>query len=319
MRVTASGGRAWVGQMRPRTFTLGMARGPADPPLEASVVFLQRPRIAWWVFTLLGFLLAAAVFALVLDRAFGGVIDKTKLDARVVEQAFKDGSARPATIPVTPASVGGRLLASTSTEANPIGVGGIQVNVFSVDDPVVAEATAVTDEEGNFTVGGLKEGEYLLQFAGAGFDPVWYPGSDTAAEATPVTATTPKPGAPPPPPLAPVTIGGQPGSVAGVLTGGDPVGAVADARGAERDRRRHPRRRRHDGRVRGRDVPVGARPGAGRLHAGRRPARLGDGASTAPARSGRGSSTASRSPCDRATASSPVLCSGPTDRSAACR
>jgi hypothetical protein len=122
-------------------------------------------------------------------------------------------------IPVDPATLTGEVR-SQSTDT---GVPGIQVELFEADDPTVPLASAVTDENGVYTFGGLDDGAYKLRFTGAGFNAVWYPaGSNPAMAAEIMVAAGEEP-----PPLGGLSIGGRPGSLSGRLLGGDPVGAVA--------------------------------------------------------------------------------------------
>jgi hypothetical protein len=219
VQVTARGGRAWLGNPRARTFAVGVEATDADERVERPATFIQRPRIGRWLISLLGLLAAAAIFALVLSRAFDSVVDEASVDDRVLENALNDGSTDGAVIPVKPATVTGGVV-SQSTGA---GVPGIQAELFSADDTTVALASAVSDDNGLYTFGGLDTGTYKLRFTGAGFNPVWYEAGPTPDAATEVEVEA---GAEIPP-LNDLVIGGRPGALSGLVIADDPSGAVA--------------------------------------------------------------------------------------------
>src|SRR5690606_36869131 len=85
IRTTAAGGRAWFGQPRARTFELGVDTGEK---VATVATFIQKPRISRWLLSLLGLLLAAAVFAAVLSRTFNQVVEEASVDGRIIEQAL---------------------------------------------------------------------------------------------------------------------------------------------------------------------------------------------------------------------------------------
>ena len=97
VRVSAAGGRAWFGQPRARVFKLGVE---ADRRIEAVATFIQRPRIGRWMLSLLGLLLAAAVFAAVLSRTFNQVVDEAAVDDGIIENALSRDAAGGALVPV---------------------------------------------------------------------------------------------------------------------------------------------------------------------------------------------------------------------------
>lgn len=224
--VTAAGGRAWFGPPKPRTFLFGI---DGFDSIEGRGVFLQRPRIPRWVLSLLGLLTAAAVFGAVLFFAFQDLAENAAgVGADVVENAFEDADLGGRTVPIAPATVSGTLALPTGTS----GLAGIQAQLFTEDNPALAVASAVTQDDGSFEIGGVKEGDYLLRFSGAGFDPIWYPGSATASGASLVTAVRTVDGradlqASTAGGLQPMTIAGRPGTVKGVVADGNPVGAIA--------------------------------------------------------------------------------------------
>ncbi len=214
VRVSASGGRAWFGQPRARGFKLGVE---ADRRVEAVATFIQRPRIARWMLSLLGLLLAAAVFAAVLSRTFNTVVEKAAVDDGILENALALDAAGGAQVPVNPAGVTGTVVSSTSG----IGIAGIQADLFVADNTEVPFSTAATDGQGTFNFSGLGAGAYKLQFSGAGFDGVWYGDSATPADAAEIEAKLGEVT-----PLEPFAIGARPGSVSGTIEADDPGGAV---------------------------------------------------------------------------------------------
>lgn len=217
VQVTARGGRSWLGNPRARTFSLGVE---TDERIERPATFIQRPRIGRWLISLLGLLAAAAIFALVLSRAFDSVITEASVDDRVIEDALnKDDGSDGNVIPVNPATMTGGVV-SQSTGG---GVPGIQAELFGADDSTVALASAVTDDNGVYTFGGLNTGIYKLRFTGAGFNPVWYEAGQTPDAATEVAVEAGQ-GLPP---LNDMLIGGRPGSLTGMVIADDPTGAVA--------------------------------------------------------------------------------------------
>ncbi len=216
VQVTARGGRAWLGNPRARTYMLGVE---TDVRVERPATFIQRPRIGRWLISLLGLLAAVAIFSLVLSRAFQSVVDDASIDARVLESALDDGADDGAVIPVNPATVTGGVVAQ-STGA---GVPGIQVELFDADDTNVAQASAVTDDNGIYTFGGLNSGIYKLRFTGAGFNAVWYEAGPTPASATEVEVEVGKEL----PALNDMVIGGRPGSLMGLVIADEPSGAIA--------------------------------------------------------------------------------------------
>lgn len=215
VRVTATGGQAWFGQPRARPFELGVDTGER---VEVIATFIQRPRISRWMLSLLGLLLAAAVFAAVLSRTFNQVVEEASVDNRIIEQALSGDAAGGAVVPVNPAGITGTVVSSTSSD---VGIAGVQADLYVASDTTVPVATAATDGSGTFTFARLNDGEFLLRFGGAGFDTIWFGGSTTAADAAPITTTLGEVVE-----LDPFALGGRPGSVSGTVLGDDPVGAV---------------------------------------------------------------------------------------------
>lgn len=222
IRVTAKGGRAWFGQVRPRPFTFGVdavLSGSLTELDEAERVetvgtFLQRPRIGRWLLSLLGLLTAAAVFAAVLSRSFDRVVEEAGVSNEVIDAALANDDEAGAVVPSNPASVSGTIATATSSE----GLAGTQVEMFVADDPSTPVASAVTDDSGAFTLSNLGGGEYLMKITGVGVEPLWYPAGSVPSEGQVIDV---EPGEPLT--LEPVSVGGIPVEVSGEITADDPA------------------------------------------------------------------------------------------------
>jgi hypothetical protein len=214
VRTTVSGGRAWFGQPRARTFEIGVE---ADERVETVGTFIQKPRISRWLLSLLGLLLAATVFALVLSRTFNQVVEEASVDDRLIEQALTRDDPGGVLVPVNPAGINGSVVSASTG----VGISGVQADLFLADDTNAPIATAATDSDGAFRFARLGAGEFKLLFSGAGFDSIWFGASATAADAveieTELGADTE---------LDEFVLGARPGSVSGTVLGDDPVGAV---------------------------------------------------------------------------------------------
>lgn len=176
IQVTATGGRAWFGQAKARTFAVGV---DAEQRVETIATFIQRPRISRWLISLLGLLTAAAVFAAVLSRTFDSIIDEAKVDDAIIDDALDDGGAGGAIIPINPGGVVGSLSSATTGE----GLAGVQAQLFGADNTIDPLAAGATSADGDFSFPTLNEGEYMLRLSGAGIDTIWYPGTALAADA----------------------------------------------------------------------------------------------------------------------------------------
>lgn len=222
IRITAKGGRAWFGQLRPRTFTFGV-----DAVLTGSITeleeaeraetigtFLQRPRIGRWLLSLLGLLTAAAVFAAVLSRSFDRVVEEAGVTDEVIDAALANEDEAGAVVPNNPASVSGTIGTSTSDQ----GLGGAQVEMFVADDPSTPVASAVTDDSGAFTLSNLGAGDYLMKITGVGVEPLWYPAGSVPSEGQVIEV---EPGQPQD--LPPVAVGGIPVEVSGQIEAENPA------------------------------------------------------------------------------------------------
>lgn len=210
------GGRPWFGQPRARVLTFSVGDGE---PVEAIATFIQRPRIGRGLISLMGLVLAAAVFATVLSRAFEGVVDEASVDGDVLASALDDDSEDgAATVPLDPGAVAGKVVVATSGA----GIAGVQAELFSAGDPNVALASAATADDGSYAFGRLGAGTYRVRFTGAGFTGLWFPDATAFADGTDVEVELGQAVA-----LPDVVLGGRPGSVAGKVMADEIDGATA--------------------------------------------------------------------------------------------
>ena len=250
VRVEASGGRAWFGTPRPRTFTLGV---DAETRLEAPATFIQRPRIPRWLISMAGLLAAATVFAFVLSHAFDRVVQEASVGDDVLDEALRSGEAGGAVVPANPGTVSGRLTTNTNAAlaaaaagfrspeqvtdpdaptssgcadaaSNSLGVAAVQIELFVEDEPDEPVATAATDDRGCFTLANLGEGTYKMLMSGAGYPDVWFvddgPGTSSPADASPIEVELGQESD-----LGEVQVGGIPVTVQGQVAG-DAAGAT---------------------------------------------------------------------------------------------
>jgi len=244
VQIAASGGRAWFGMPRARTFNVGVE---AERHVETMATFIQRPRISRWMLSLLGLLCAAAVFAFVLSRTFDSVVEEAKVSDDVLNEALGTGAAGGARVPSNPSSVTGQLTSSTSSAlpnglvrsaaqtsgGGTFGIPAVQIELYTVCDddddedqcdPTIPVATAASQEDGVFFLPNLGDGEYKMFLRGSGYDDAWYTddglGAKTFADASPITV-----GVDDPVDLGELQVGAIPAVVAGSV-GGDAGGAT---------------------------------------------------------------------------------------------
>lgn len=214
-RVTSP--RPWMGAPKVRTFTFGVE---AHTRSEAIASFVQKPRFGRLLFVLLGLATAVFVFAFVLGKTFDKVVTETKTDQASLAAALDQGGTDPGGLtPVNPGILTGNVTLST-TDA---GIAGVRADLFDAGNTNVAVATAATDDTGTFAFPRLRAGSYKLRLQGAGFADVWYPAATNPGDAKKIPVIL---GANPP--LAPVQLGGLPGSVKGSVKVADPTGAIAE-------------------------------------------------------------------------------------------
>jgi hypothetical protein len=213
VQANVRGGRPWFGQPKPRVLSFSL--GPDSPPVVAT--FLQRPRIGRWMISLLGLATVAAVFAVVLSTVMDRLVEESKVDDALLNEALQSGGEAGAAVPVTPSSVSGRVVLANGT-----GVAGVQAELYSAGNGTVALASAATDPDGAYAFGRLSGGRYRLRFTGAGFAEQWYNASLTFADATDVEVPAGEAVT-----VDELEIGGRPGSVAGEVVVVDPSDATA--------------------------------------------------------------------------------------------
>lgn len=230
IRVTARGGRAWFGQMKPRTFQFGVDSelvGQSDASVEPIQVetagtFLQRPRIGQWMLSLLGLLTAALVFAYVLNNSFNNVVREASISEALLNEALNDEDDAGTVVSNNPSTLSGTLKTATGET-----LAGVQAELFPKNDTENPAATAVTDDKGSFTLSNLAAGIYKLRLNGSGLEPVWYPTGSVASEGADIpvgVGVTPDPDDPDAPgTLAPFAIGGLPVEVAGSVDAENPL------------------------------------------------------------------------------------------------
>ncbi|WP_169796296.1 carboxypeptidase-like regulatory domain-containing protein [Sanguibacter suarezii] len=207
----------------------GVVRGPADPPdptdpslpdadeapnPAATGVFIQKPVFARGLLSMLGLLLAASVFAVVISVTLSSVLARSAADR---DLALQVAQARYTTTTTGTAGLAGtvRLLA----DGEPIA--GVSVEAFDESDTSVALATTASDEQGEFSITNLPAGTYKLRLLGAGFSEVWYPAAPTDADAQVLTVSAGQR-------LTGLDalLGGMPATISGTVLGSDVAGAT---------------------------------------------------------------------------------------------
>jgi hypothetical protein len=213
--VRVVGQRPWFGMPAARILTFGVATPERS---ETVVSFVQKPRIGRGLLSLLGLIIAAAIFAGVLSRTFDTVVEQASVDPKLLDQALDKGEAGGAKVPLKPLAISGKVTSRTTQQ----GIAGVQADLYLDGSFVTPLYTAATADDGAYSFGRLAAGKYVLRFSGAGFGDLWYPDGSTVKDAKAVEL---KPGAPLA--LDDVEIGGRPGSIAGIVIIGDPKGVTA--------------------------------------------------------------------------------------------
>ncbi|MDH3755574.1 MAG: carboxypeptidase-like regulatory domain-containing protein, partial [Acidimicrobiia bacterium] len=181
-----------------------------------------RPIIGRWLLSLLGLMAAAAVFAVVLSSSFGDVVDEAKLDQALIESALAQddeeaGEAGGAGGDVVAAPAIGGTVKIRGTDA---GVSGATIELFAADNALVPVRTAATDVDGRFSIPGLADGAYRVSVQAAGFGASWYERATSFEAATDIEVAQGDPD-----PDLSIELGGEPGSISGLVVGEDPSGA----------------------------------------------------------------------------------------------
>ncbi|MEZ5262337.1 MAG: carboxypeptidase-like regulatory domain-containing protein [Acidimicrobiales bacterium] len=212
--VTAKGRRPWFGTPVARQLAVTVAGNSATQEVQGTL--LQRPRFSRGLMALMGLLVAATVFGMVLSSVFDDVIDAAKVDQELLKAAVDDGGGEADAVAAAPTALSGRVtVVGTGT-----GVSGVTVELYAADDDQVPKATAATDDAGNYAFNNIPVGTYRLRFVAAGFVETWFPdalGFDTAEEVEVELGAT----------VAglDVGLGGQPGIIGGKVVAPDPTGA----------------------------------------------------------------------------------------------
>ncbi len=213
IQLTARGRRPFLGAPVAHPFRVHAREQPMVPPAVGTLV--QRAWISRGAMSLMGLLLAASVFALVLTTSLGRVVDQSRANEDLLLNVVRGETDDPSI--TNPADVGGTVTLLTSGAP----VSGVTVDLFAADDPNLPRASSATDEAGSYSFGGLAEDTYKVRFRGAGFTEVWYEEGFSFDEATDVDV-----GEGESVDGIDVRLGGVPGSISGQILGEDPGGAV---------------------------------------------------------------------------------------------
>jgi hypothetical protein len=294
-RVESVGTRPWMGAPQVRLLTLVATSMPLDdghgaalsllaaapPPAtsQAMVAIVQRPRLGRRLLTMLGLLVAVAVFTLVIASTFGNLARKADANAELIKQSL-GGNQAASGAAVAPAQMLGTVTSSTGTPLS-----GVSVEIFdSVKGPTVAAFKTVTDSVGGYRVSGVAAGKYRIKFSAAGFSDIWYPAAAAFDQAKDIeVAGKDLTG-------LDAQIVGQPAVVKGTVTGPELLGATVTVR-----------------------IPASALPpvdGAPSTTANVTTGTAGTGPSCRPWRSTRPASSSSPTCPPPATSSSPPSCPG---------
>ena len=200
-----------------------------DASYDAHGVFVHQPVVPRGVLTAAMLAAIVGLWALIFLVILGTILDGEEPEKAAPASFFatseevlaaSGGTSAQAKF-VTPAmgaSVAG-VVVSTST-GEPVGRITVDAVRTTPDGPVTV-ASAASDDEGAYRLGGLPPGEYSVRFSAPGFEEVWYPAapSRTGAEAFRVAAFEVVEG-------KDAAVTGLPGSLAGVVDTGAPLGTV---------------------------------------------------------------------------------------------
>ncbi|MFP3905440.1 MAG: carboxypeptidase regulatory-like domain-containing protein [Acidimicrobiales bacterium] len=213
VQAVARGSRPWFGNPTAHTFRVTAIENELVSPAVGTLV--QRARIGRGGLSLIGLLLAATVFAVVLTASLGRVVDHSRANDDLLLNVVR-GETDEETV-TDPGSIGGTATLLTSGAP----VSGVTVDLFSADDPNQLTASTATEEDGAFEFGGLAEGDYKVRFRGAGFTEMWHAEALTFEDADTVEVTEGETSSD-----IDARLGGVPGSITGQILGEDPGGAV---------------------------------------------------------------------------------------------
>ena len=157
--------------------------GPPPGGTTTIVAVVQRPRFSRRLMTLLGLLLAATVFTVVLAATFAHLADQSKANAALLQQSL-GGNQTASGAAAAPTPVSGTVTSSTGQKLDGVSV----VMYDTARGPSVIIAQTVTDGNGEFQFANVVAGKYRVKFSAAGFTDVWYPNAPTFDEAKDVDA-----------------------------------------------------------------------------------------------------------------------------------
>ena len=206
--------RPWFGSPKVRPFTV--EAGPSGAPAVAFGAWVQRPRLSRGALALIGLVVAATVFAVVITASLAQVVNKSVADRDLAIQVAQAAS-ESASLAAGHASVAGTVTLLTSGTPVP----GVSVDLFQATNTATPVVSTATGASGGYHFSGLAAGQYKLQFQGAGFAQLWYPDSLTPDDATAVTV---QPGQNIQ--GVDVRLGGLPGTLTGQVAGGNTAGAT---------------------------------------------------------------------------------------------
>jgi hypothetical protein len=229
-RAEVRGKRPWFGPPAVRLLTVGVAPQPAGAPLvdplapenatapgvsTMLVAVVQRPRFSRRLMTLVGLLLAATVFTVVLAATFAHLADQSKANAALLKESLGGNEAANGTGAASAAMSG----SVTSSTGSPLA--GVAVGLYDKGrGPSVVVAQTVTDGNGAYSLPSVRAGTYRVKFSAAGFADVWYDGAASFEEGKDVVMA----GAPQE--AINAQLVGQPAGVTGSVVGDDILGAT---------------------------------------------------------------------------------------------
>ena len=180
-----------------------------ERPALATATFIQKAIVARGALALVGLLVAASVFAVVITVALSRLVAQSTADRNL---ALQVAAAHNSASTSGSSGLAGTALLLTSGK----GLAGVAVSVFTSSDTTTPVDTTATTTTGAYSFGHLAAGQYVLSFRGAGFVQVWYPGAVAASDATTITVATGqvKTG-------LNVSLGGVPASLSGLVVGDD--------------------------------------------------------------------------------------------------
>lgn len=229
VRVEVRGKRPWMGtpQVRPLTIEARANNTLTDRPDDAAEfgatdqamgTVVQRPWLSRGIISMLGLLLAAAVFGAVFTVSLGRVAKVAKSGEELLKKSLaKDGAGDH----LAPVGIGGTVTSATGS-----GLDGVAVELFdTAKGPLLPTRSTVTDPTGVFLFASLPAGTFKLKVVGAGFGELWYPKGATfdGAEDLVIEPAKGIEG------LA-VHLAGLPAEMVGVVIGPDVAGAIVSVR-----------------------------------------------------------------------------------------